>query len=68
MLPRQNGILTKAQNASKQPEIGEEREQIVLAYNGAVKEKQSTDIAANDLNEQFKANVQKEMGQQEHTQ
>ena len=56
MLTGQNGILTQAQNASKQTEIGEEKEQIALAYNGAVTEKQSTDITAKDLNDQFKAN------------
>ena len=56
MLTGENGILTQAQNASKQTEIGEEKEQIALAYNGAVTEKQSTDITADDLNDQFKAN------------
>ena len=56
MLTGQNGILTQAQNASKQTDIGEEKEQIALAYNGAVTEKQSTDITAKDLNDQFKAN------------
>ena len=56
MLTGENGILTQAQNASKQTEIGEEKEQIALAYNGAVTEKQSTDITADDLKEQFEAN------------
>ena len=56
MLTGQNGILTQAQNASKQTDIGKEKEQIALAYNGAVTEKQSTDITAADLNDQFKAN------------
>ena len=56
MLTGENGILTQAQNASKQTEIGEEKEQIALAYNGAVTKKQSTDITADDLNEQFNAN------------
>ena len=56
MLTGQNGILTQAQNASKQTDIGEEKEQIALAYNGAVTKKQSTDITADDLNEQFNAN------------
>ena len=56
MLTGENGILTQAQNASKQTEIGEEKEQIALAYNGAVTEKQSTDIEAKDLNDQFEAN------------
>ena len=56
MLTGENGILTQAQNASKQTEIGEEKEQIALAYNGAVTKKQSTDITADDLNDQFNAN------------
>ena len=56
MLTGQNGILTQAQNASKQTDIGKEKEQIALAYNGAVTKKQSTDITAADLNDQFKAN------------
>ena len=56
MLTGQNGILTQAQNASKQTEIAEEKEQIALAYNGAVTKKQSTDITADDLNDQFEAN------------
>ena len=56
MLTGQNGILTQAQNASKQTDIGKEKEQIALAYNGAVTEKQSTDITADDLNDQFEAN------------
>ena len=56
MLTGENGILTQAQNASKQTDIGEEKEQIALAYNGAVTKKQSTDITADDLNEQFNAN------------
>ena len=56
MLTGENGILSQAQNASKQTDIGEEKEQIALAYNGAVTKKQSTDITADDLNEQFNAN------------
>ena len=56
MLTGSNGILTQAQNASKQTDIGNEKEQIALAYNGAVTEKQSTDIEAKDLNDQFEAN------------
>ena len=56
MLTGENGILSQAQNASKQTEIAEEKEQIALAYNGAVTKKQSTDVTADDLNDQFKAN------------
>ena len=56
MLTGENGILTQAQNASKQTEIAEEKEQIALAYNGVVTKKQSTDVTAEDLNDQFEAN------------
>ena len=56
MLTRDNGIITQAQKASKQTEIGEEKEQIALTYIGAVTEKQGSDITADDLNDQFKAN------------
>ena len=57
MLTGQNGILTQAQNAGKQTDIGTEKEQIALAYNGAVTKKQSTDITSDDLNDQFEANL-----------
>ena len=56
MLTGENGILTQAQKSQTQTEIGEEKEQIGLAYNGAVTEKQSTDVTSDDLNKQFELN------------
>ena len=53
MLTGENGILTQAQNSQRETEIGEEKEQIALAYNGATAEKQSTDVTADDLNRNF---------------
>ena len=53
MLTGENGILTQAQNSQRETEIGEEKEQIALAYNGAIAEKQSTDVTADDLNRNF---------------
>ena len=56
MLTGENGILTQAQKAGEQTDIGKEKEAIALAYNGAVTEKQDTNVTAKDLNDQFKAN------------
>ena len=59
MLTGENGILTQAQNASKQTDIGEEKEQIALAYNGAVLdkiEKGGGTVESTDLKEQFDLN------------
>ena len=59
MLTGNNGILTQAQNASKQTEIGEEKEQIALAYNGAVLKKAEEGggtVTAEDLKEELQAN------------
>ena len=53
MLTGENGILTQAQNSQRETEIGKEKEQIALAYNGAIAEKQSTDVTADDLNRNF---------------
>ena len=53
ILTGENGILTQAQNSQRETEIGEEKEQIALAYNGAIAEKQSTDVTADDLNRNF---------------
>ena len=55
-LTGQNGILTQANNAKTQAEIGEEKEAIGLAYNGAKTEKQGGEITADDLNSQFTKN------------
>jgi len=51
-----NGILTQGQNAKTQTGIGEEKEQIAIAYNGAKIEKSGESITADDLNTQFTSN------------
>ena len=58
MLTGNNGILTQAQNASEQTGIGEEKEQIALAYNGAVLDKvdEGGDVTDTDLDTQFGLN------------
>ena len=55
-LTGQNGILTQANNAKTQAGIGEEKEAIGLAYNGAKTEKLGGEITADDLNLQFTKN------------
>ena len=56
MLTGQNGILTQAQNASKQTDIGEEKEQTALAYNGAKTENDGGVVTYEDLNRHFEFN------------
>ena len=53
MLTGQNGILTQAQKAGEQTEIGQEKEAIALAYNGAKAENNGGDVDADDLNRNF---------------
>ena len=56
-LTGENGILTRANDAKEQTEIGDEKEAIKLAYSGAVAEKRGTgDITASDLNREFGTN------------
>ena len=55
-LTGENGILTQANNAKTQAGIGEEKEAIGLAYNGAKTEKLGGEITADDLNLQFTKN------------
>ena len=56
-LTGENGIITKAIEAREQTEIGREKEEIALAWNGAVLDKLGgTDITAGDLNSQFITN------------
>ena len=55
MLTGENGILTQAQNAKEETSIAEEKEQIALAYNGAITKKQNTDVTYSDLNDEFEA-------------
>ena len=52
------GILTQAQNASERTGIGEEKEQIALAYNGAVLDKvdEGGDVTDTDLDTEFGIN------------
>ena len=53
MITGQNGILSQAQKAGEQTEIGEEKEDIALAYNGAKAEKNGGDVDVDDLNRNF---------------
>ena len=52
-----NGILTKATEAKEQNEIGKEKEEISVAYSGALTEKEGKGpVTAGDLNSQFNTN------------
>ena len=53
MLTGQNGILTQAQKAGEQTDIGKEKEDIALSYNGAKAENNGGDVDADDLNRNF---------------
>ena len=53
MLTGQNGILTQAQKAGEQTDIGREKEAIALAYNGAKAENNGGDVDADDLDRNF---------------
>ena len=53
MLTGENGILSQAQRASEQTDIGKEKEDIALAYNGAKTENNGGDVDADDLNRNF---------------
>ena len=56
-LTGENGILTRAQDAKTQTGVEGEKEEIQLAYAGAVAEKRGTgDITAEDLNTEFRTN------------
>ena len=56
MLTGENGILTQAQKASEQTEIGKEKEQIALAYNGVKTKKEGGDVTSGELDAELKAN------------
>ena len=56
MLTGQNGILTQAQNASKQTDIGEEKEAIGLAYNGVRAENKGEAVTADKLQAELRGN------------
>lgn len=53
MITGQNGILSQAQKAGEQTDIGKEKEDIALAYNGAKAENNGGDVEADDLNRNF---------------
>ena len=55
-LTGENGILNQADKAKTETTIGEEKEAIGLAYNGAKTEKLGGEITAKDLNDQFEKN------------
>ena len=55
-LTGENGILTRADDAKTNTEIGEEKEAIGLAYNGAMAENNGSGVSYKDLNDQFKLN------------
>ena len=57
MLTGNNGILTQAQNAKSQTEVGAEKEGISLAYTGAVAKKNGNGaVTDGDMDEQFGLN------------
>ena len=53
MLTGENGILSQAQKAGEQTDIGQEKEAIALAYNGAKAENNGGDVDVDDLNRNF---------------
>ncbi len=56
-LTGENGILTRASEASTQTEIGAEKEGISVAYTGALAGKNGeTNVSADDMNEEFSRN------------
>ena len=56
MLTGENGILSQAQKAGEQTDIGREKEDIALAYNGAKTKNRGGDVDADDLNKNFEYN------------
>lgn len=55
-LTGENGILTQADKAKTETTIGEEKEAIALAYNGAMLETKGESVTAEGLNNQFSKN------------
>ena len=53
MLTGENGILSQAQKAGEQTDIGKEKEDIALAYNGAKTKNRGGTVDADDLNKNF---------------
>ena len=56
MLTGQNGILTQAQNAKTQNQVGEEKEAIGLAYNGVRTENRGEGVTAEELQTELRGN------------
>ena len=56
MLTGDNGIITQAQNSQKETEIGQEKEEIRVAYSGAIGENLGTKVTAEDIQKQFDLN------------
>ena len=52
-----NGILTKASQAKEENILGQEKDEMLIAYSGAMAEKEGKDsVVADDLNSQFSTN------------
>ena len=52
-----NGILTKASQAKEENILGQEKDEMLIAYSGAMLEKEGKDsVVADDLNSQFSTN------------
>ena len=56
MLTGENGIITQAQKAKEQSEIGEEKEAISVAYSGAKIKNEGKEVTANNMQDQFNYN------------
>ena len=55
-LTGENGILTRASEASEQTQIGEEKEAIGVAYNGVMADTEGNGVNATDLQEELRNN------------
>ena len=56
----ENGIITQANESKEQSIIGEEKDLISVAYNGAKIQKSGKEVTDEDINEQFTINQQKQ--------
>ena len=56
MLVGENGVITQAQKAKEETEIGEEKEAISVAYSGASIKKQGDNVTAGDMQDEFDYN------------
>ena len=64
-LTGENGIFSQAQNSKLQSIIGEEREAITIAFNGAKLQKLGGNVTAEDMNTQFGMNGTKATAENE---